>query len=57
MATSGTTAFDLDIDEIIQEAMDSPMMGWSMSNILKQVEKEGLDVDEAKAYILSKYYK
>tara|TARA_B100001057_G_C22200535_1_gene700627 strand:- start:109 stop:255 length:147 start_codon:yes stop_codon:yes gene_type:complete len=45
------------VDQIIQEAMDSPMMGWSMSNILKQVEKEGLDVAEAKAYILSKYYK
>ncbi len=45
------------VDELIQEAMDSPQMGWSMVDILKQIEKEGLDVDEAKAYILSKYYK
>ncbi len=45
------------VDELIQEAMDSPMMGWSMSNILKKIEKEGLDVNEAKTYIISKYNK
>lgn len=45
------------VDELIQEAMDSPQMGWSMVDILKQIEKEGLDVNQAKTYILSKYYK
>ena len=45
------------VDELIQEAMDSPQMGWSMVNILKQIEKEGLDVNQAKTYILSKYNK
>ena len=47
----------LRVDELIQEAMDSPVMGWSMSNILKKIEKEGLDVAEAKSYIMNKYIK
>tara|TARA_R100000773_G_C4140612_1_gene67172 strand:+ start:306 stop:452 length:147 start_codon:yes stop_codon:yes gene_type:complete len=45
------------VDQLIQEAMDSPQMGWSMVDILKKIDKEGLDVNQAKTYILSKYYK
>tara|TARA_B100001057_G_scaffold499024_1_gene608062 strand:+ start:330 stop:476 length:147 start_codon:yes stop_codon:yes gene_type:complete len=45
------------VDKLIQEAMDSSMMGWSMSNILEQIKKEGLDVDQAKSYIMDKYLK
>ena len=44
------------VDKYIQEGMDSPVRGWSMSDILEKIKKVKGSVSQAREYILDKYY-
>lgn len=44
------------VDKYIQEGMDSPVRGWSMSDILEKIKKVKGSVSQAREYIIDKYY-
>lgn len=44
------------VDKYIQEGMNSPVRGWSMSEILEKIKKVKGSVSQAREYILDKYY-
>ena len=44
------------VDKYIQEGMNSPVRGWSMSEILDKIKKVKGSVSQAREYILDKYY-
>ena len=44
------------VDKYIQEGMDSPVRGWSMSDILEEIKKVKGSVSQAREYIIDKYY-
>ena len=44
------------VEKYIQEGMDSPVRGWSMSEILNKIKKVKGSVSQAREYILDKYY-
>ena len=44
------------VDKYIQEGMDSPVRGWSMSDILDKIKKVKGSVSQAREYIIDKYY-
>ena len=44
------------VDKYIQEGMNSPVRGWSMSEILDKIKKVKGSVSQAREYIIDKYY-
>ena len=44
------------VDKYIQEGMNSPVRGWSMSDILEKIKKVKGSVSQAREYIIDKYY-
>ena len=44
------------VDKYIQEGMNSPVRGWSMSEILEKIKKVKGSVSQAREYIIDKYY-
>ena len=44
------------VDKYIQEGMNSPVRGWSMTEILDKIKKVKGSVSQAREYILDKYY-
>ena len=44
------------VEKYIQEGMDSPVRGWSMSDILEKIKKVKGSVSQAREYIIDKYY-
>ena len=43
------------VDKYIQEGMNSPVRGWSMSEILDKIKKVKGSVSQAREYIIDKY--
>ena len=43
------------VDKYIQEGMNSPVRGWSMSDILEKIKKVKGSVSQ-REYIIDKYY-
>ena len=44
------------VDKYIQEGMNSPVRGWSMTEVLDKIKKVKGSVSQAREYILDKYY-
>ena len=44
------------VDKYIQEGMNSPVRGWSMTEVLDKIKKVKGSVSQAREYIIDKYY-
>tara|TARA_B100000614_G_scaffold31985_1_gene24676 strand:- start:2003 stop:2167 length:165 start_codon:yes stop_codon:yes gene_type:complete len=43
------------VDKYIQEGMNSPTRGWTMTEVLERVKKVKGSVSQAREYIIDKY--
>ena len=44
------------VEKFIQEGRNSPVRGWSMTEVLEKVKKVKGSVSQAREYIIDKYY-
>ena len=44
------------VEKYIQEGMNSPVRGWSMTEVLDKIKKVKGSVSQAREYIINKYY-
>ena len=44
------------VEKYIQEWMNSPTRGWSMTEVLDKIKKVKGSVSQAREYIIDKYY-
>ena len=44
------------VDKYIQEGMNSPTRGWSMTEVLDKIKKVKGSVSQAREYIIDRYY-
>ena len=44
------------VEKYIQEGRNSPVKGWSMTEVLEKVKKVKGSVSQAREYIIDKYY-
>ena len=44
------------VDKYIQDGMNSPVRGWSMTEVLDKIKKVKGSVSQAREYIIDKYY-
>ena len=44
------------VEKFIQEGRNSPVRGWSMTEVLEKVKKLKGSVSQAREYIIDKYY-
>ena len=44
------------VEKYIQEGMNSPTRGWSMTEILDKIKKVKGSVSQAREYIIDRYY-
>ena len=44
------------VEKYIQEGMNSPVGGWSMTEVLDKIKKVKGSVSQAREYIINKYY-
>ena len=44
------------VEKYIQEGRNSPVRGWSMTEVLEKVKKVKGSVSQAREYIIDKYY-
>ena len=44
------------VEKFIQEGRNSPVRGWSMTEVLERVKKVKGSVSQAREYIIDKYY-
>ena len=44
------------VEKFIQEGRNSPVRGWSMTEVLEKVKKVKGSVSQARVYIIDKYY-
>ena len=44
------------VEKLIQEGRNSPVRGWSMTEVLEKVKKVKGSVSQAREYIIDRYY-
>ena len=44
------------VEKFIQEGRNSPVRGWSMTEVLDKIKKVKGSVSQAREYIINKYY-
>jgi len=44
------------VEKFIQEGRNSPVRGWSMTEVLEKVKKVKGSVSQAREYIIDRYY-
>ena len=44
------------VEKFIQEGRNSPVRGWSMTEVLDKIKKVKGSVSQAREYIIDKYY-
>ena len=44
------------VEKYIQEGRNSPVRGWSMTEVLDKIKKVKGSVSQAREYIINKYY-
>ena len=44
------------VEKFIQDGRNSPVRGWSMTEVLEKVKKVKGSVSQAREYIIDKYY-